>query len=214
MSPAPGSSAHFGRLAERYDAVRPVDENWWEVYELVERAADLRGRRVLDVGCGTGRLSVALVERAHAKVWGVDASREMLAVAKEKAPGVAFKQAQAESLPFKDGWFERAVLWLVLHLVDRPAALAEARRDPRARRPPRDRDLPRVALRRALAQPVPAVARASRSRAVPDRGASRDRAGRGRLRRVSRHTDWTNARRSRALTRSSECASGTSPRST
>ena len=52
----------------------------------------------------------------------------MLAVAKDKVPGVAFKRAQAESLPFKDGWFERAVLWLVLHLVDRPAALAEARR--------------------------------------------------------------------------------------
>ena len=58
----------------------------------------------------------------------VDASQEMLAVAKEKVPGVAFKRAQAESLPFKDGWFERAVLWLVLHLVDRPAALAETRR--------------------------------------------------------------------------------------
>src|SRR5688500_15839892 len=128
MSPAPASSAHFGRLAGRYDAVRPVDENWWEVYELVERAADLRGRRVLDVGCGTGRLSVALVERAHAKVWGVDASPEMLAVARHKVPGVAFKQAQAESLPFTDGWFERAVLWLVLHLVDRRAALAEVRR--------------------------------------------------------------------------------------
>ena len=42
MSPAPGSSAHFGRLAERYDAVRPVDENWWEVYELVERVTWLR----------------------------------------------------------------------------------------------------------------------------------------------------------------------------
>jgi SAM-dependent methyltransferase len=128
MSPSLGPSVDFGRLAERYDEVRPVDDNWWEVYELVERAADLRGRRVLDIGCGTGRLSNALVQRAHAKVWGVDASPEMLAVAREKVHGVAFKQAKAEALPFKDGWFERAVLWLVLHLVDRPAALAEARR--------------------------------------------------------------------------------------
>jgi ubiquinone/menaquinone biosynthesis C-methylase UbiE len=128
MSLSPGSRVDFGRLAERYDAVRPVDENWWEVYELVEREADLRGRRVLDVGCGTGRLSAALVERARARVWGVDASPEMLAVAKEKVAGVAFKQAQAEALPFKDGWFERVVLWLVLHLVDRPAVLTEARR--------------------------------------------------------------------------------------
>jgi SAM-dependent methyltransferase len=128
MIQPPASSVDFGRLAERYDAVRPVDENWWEVYELVERAADLRGRRVLDIGCGTGRLSVALAARAHAKVWGVDASPAMLAVAKEKAQGVAFKHARAESLPFKDGWFERAVLWLVIHLVDRRAGLAEARR--------------------------------------------------------------------------------------
>jgi SAM-dependent methyltransferase len=128
MSPSPGSRVDFGRRAERYDAVRPVDDNWWEVYELVERTADLRGRRVLDVGCGTGRLSAALVERARARVWGVDASPEMLGVAKEKVQGVAFKLARAESLPFKDGWFERVVLWLTLHLVDRPRALAEVRR--------------------------------------------------------------------------------------
>jgi SAM-dependent methyltransferase len=124
-SPAPD----FGARAGTYDDVRPVDDNWWEVYELVERAADLRGRRVLDVGCGTGRLSVALAERAGARVWGVDASPEMLAVAKAKAPqGVAFKVARAEALPFKDGWFERVAQWLVVHLVDRPAAFAEARR--------------------------------------------------------------------------------------
>jgi SAM-dependent methyltransferase len=118
----------FSRIADSYDVVRPVDANWWEVYERVERLADLRGRRVLDVGCGTGRLSVALAERG-AKVWGVDPSPEMLAVARAKAPrGVAFKEATAESLPFKDGWFDRVVLWLVVHLVDRSAALAEARR--------------------------------------------------------------------------------------
>src|SRR5918994_4953336 len=99
MSSTPASSVDFARLADRYDAVRPVDEHWWAVYELVEREADLRGRRVLDIGCGTGRLSVALAEHARAKVWGVDASAEMLAVAKEKVPGVAFKQAHAESLP-------------------------------------------------------------------------------------------------------------------
>jgi ubiquinone/menaquinone biosynthesis C-methylase UbiE len=124
-TPAPD----FSQLAAVYDVLRPADENWWEVYGLVERLADLRGRRVLDVGCGTGRLSVALAERAGAKVWGVDASPAMLAVARDKAPrGVAFKEARAESLPFKDGWFERVVLWLVVHLVDRTAAFAEARR--------------------------------------------------------------------------------------
>jgi ubiquinone/menaquinone biosynthesis C-methylase UbiE len=84
------------------------------------------GRRVLDVGCGTGRLAVALDGRA--RVWGVDAEPAMLEVARRNAPGATFKPARAEALPFKDGWFERAVMWLVVHLVDRPQALAEARR--------------------------------------------------------------------------------------
>ena len=93
------------------------------------REGDLRGRRVLEVGTGTGRLAAALAERAYAKVWAVDASPEMLAVARGRAPrGVAFKQAQAEALPFKDGWFERAVAMLVVHVLDRPRAFAELRR--------------------------------------------------------------------------------------
>jgi SAM-dependent methyltransferase len=83
---------------------------------------------VLDVGCGTGRLAAAFAERG-AKVWGVDPSEEMLARARERTGcGVGFKRAEAESLPFKDGWFERAVLYLVVHLVDRGRALPEIAR--------------------------------------------------------------------------------------
>jgi ubiquinone/menaquinone biosynthesis C-methylase UbiE len=103
-----------------------VDENWWELFRLVEREADLTGRRVLDVGCGTGRLGAALAGRA--RVWGVDASLEMLEVARRNAPEAAFKLGRAEALPFKEGWFDRAVMWLVVHLVDRPRALAELQR--------------------------------------------------------------------------------------
>jgi len=116
----------FGRRAARYDELRPVDEQWWEVFRLVEREADLAGRRVLDIGCGTGRLEVALAARA--RVWGVDAEPAMLEVARRNAPEATFKLGRAEQLPFKDGWFERAVMWLSVHLVDRPAAFAEARR--------------------------------------------------------------------------------------
>jgi SAM-dependent methyltransferase len=89
---------------------------------------DFRGRRVLDVGCGTGRLAAALVERG-AKVWGVEPSAEMLAQARAAVgPQVGLKQGTAEALPFKDAWFERAVLRLVVHLVERPRALLELAR--------------------------------------------------------------------------------------
>jgi len=116
----------FGRRAARYDELRPADENWREVCDALIREGDLAGRRVLDVGCGTGKFVAALSERA--KVWGVDASLEMLEVARSRAPRVRFKQASAEALPFKDGWFERATMWLVVHLVDRLRVFAEIRR--------------------------------------------------------------------------------------
>ena len=90
------------------------------------READLAGRRVLDIGCGTGRFLAQLSEKA--KAWGVDASPEMLEVARTRAGSAGLKLGRAEELPFKDGWFERATMWLVAHLVDRPRAFAEARR--------------------------------------------------------------------------------------
>jgi ubiquinone/menaquinone biosynthesis C-methylase UbiE len=116
----------FGRRAATYDELRPVDDNWWEIYEALVHEGDLAGRRVLDVGCGTGNFAAALSERA--KVWGVDQSPEMLEVAQARAPEVRFKQASAYALPFKDGWFDRATMWLVVHLLERHRAYSEIRR--------------------------------------------------------------------------------------
>jgi ubiquinone/menaquinone biosynthesis C-methylase UbiE len=99
------------------------------VVELLVDESDLRGRRVLDVGCGTGRLAAALAERYGCKVWGVDLSPEMLEVARRRLPPTArVKLAPAEELPFRDGWFERVTMTLVYHHLDPPRALAEARR--------------------------------------------------------------------------------------
>jgi ubiquinone/menaquinone biosynthesis C-methylase UbiE len=127
MSSSATPRPNFDRRAADYDRIRPVDDVWWDVFQLVVREADLEGRRVLDVGCGTGRLERALA--GHARVWGVDASPGMLAQARKNAPRSAgFKLADAEKLPFKDSWFEGAVMWLVVHLVDRPRAFAEAHR--------------------------------------------------------------------------------------
>lgn len=93
------------------------------------REGDLAGRRVVDIGCGTGRAAGALVERGS-RVWGVEPEPGMAALARERVSTV--KVAPAERLPFKDGWFERALMWLVAHLVDRPRAFGEAFRVLRA----------------------------------------------------------------------------------
>lgn len=82
---------------------------------------------MLDAGCGTGRFAAALAPEA--RVWGIDPSPGMLEVARERVPrSVRLKLARAEEPPFRDGWFERIVYWLVIHLLDRPAAFAAAQR--------------------------------------------------------------------------------------
>ena len=125
-----GDNSHLFRdCAARYDALRPQDDAWWAKFDAIVRLGNLRGRRVLDVGCGTGALAAALAERAHAKVWGVEPSPEMRTVARARLPrSIGVRSGNAEDLPFRDGWFDGVVYSLVVHLVDRPRALAEAAR--------------------------------------------------------------------------------------
>jgi SAM-dependent methyltransferase len=116
----------FDRRAERYDELWPVDDDWWEVYEALVRLGELRGARVVELGCGTGRLAQALEERAFSRVWAVDPSPAM--VERAKALGVNARVGRAELIPFKAGWFDAVVMRLVVHLVVRPVVFAQARR--------------------------------------------------------------------------------------
>src|SRR6266487_6519036 len=119
----------FAKLAPNYDELRNTGEFWPELVERVVEEADLKGRRVLDVGAGTGRWAATLAERYGCKVWGIDASPEMVEVARKRvADTVGLRVGSAERLPFKDAWFERVLMSLVLHLGDRRKALAEAHR--------------------------------------------------------------------------------------
>lgn len=128
MSSSPTRSVGFGRLAQTYDRLRPVDERWHQTVTRMVELGDLRGRTVLDIGCGTGRLALALARRHGAKVTGLDPSPEMLSVARRKDPSGAWVLGHAESLPFADGAFQRAVSSLVVHHLDRPAAFPEVHR--------------------------------------------------------------------------------------
>lgn len=117
----------FDRLAADYDRLRPAGDAW---QQLAERTlAGLDGcRRLVDVGCGTGRFAAFARHRLGARVWGVDPSAEMLrrARARPDARGIGWKQGVAERLPFQDGWFDAAHMHLVVHtLADRGRALAE-----------------------------------------------------------------------------------------
>jgi SAM-dependent methyltransferase len=96
---------------------------------LEEFLGSVSGRRILDLGTGTGRAALALAGRG-AIVSGIDASSEMLAVARARAAAaqlsIDFAEGDAHALPFADRAFEFAVcLRLLMHVPDWRKVLSE-----------------------------------------------------------------------------------------
>lgn len=96
--------------------------------ELVKQVAARPGERVLDIGCGTATLAIALANACPgAEVHGVDGDANILAVARTKVAAanvnVALHEALAWELPFASGTFDHAVSSLVFHHLDRDAKL-------------------------------------------------------------------------------------------
>jgi ubiquinone/menaquinone biosynthesis C-methylase UbiE len=118
---------HFDRLAGRYDELR-APPGVTAVHEALARKVDLAGRRVLDVGCGTGANLAVLAEHFGCRPAGVDSSEGMLAEARRKLPGADLRHGVGERLPFDDQAFDAVWMSLVVHLLDRPRAFGEARR--------------------------------------------------------------------------------------
>ena len=81
------------------------------------------GQHVLDVGCGTGSLSRALVSSgATVSVTGIDPAPDYVSFAREalQHPRAQFRIGAAESLPFADGGFDAALALLVMQDFDDP----------------------------------------------------------------------------------------------
>lgn len=99
-------------------------------------AADLAaGQRVLEIGCGTGNVSLRVARRYPGlEVVGTDPDPLALARARRKAgdlPGLRFERAYGQELPYPDGSFDRVLSALMLHHLDeatKAATLAETAR--------------------------------------------------------------------------------------
>ena len=124
------SQEFFSSAASQWDRMR---------VEMFGQGADLLSMRALlddrwtvgDLGCGTGQLTASIAPFVG-RVIAVDDSAAMLNAARKRLTGVknvSLERGRLESLPIEDGALDAAILFLVLHYVEDPAAaLAEARR--------------------------------------------------------------------------------------
>ena len=99
---------------------------------LIRQAAVAPDHRVLDVGCGTGSVTIAAARSSTAAVVGIDRDPGMVQLAKKKrgATRTAFSLvvASATQLPFPAGVFDRVLtMWMLHHLTtaEKADALAE-----------------------------------------------------------------------------------------
>ncbi len=121
-------------LAERYDRISDAQFNSGRA--LAGMMGIKRGDRVLDVGCGTGRLAlyIAGIVGKHGMVIGIDPSSHRIGLARSKLgkkhANVGFHVGRGEDLSdFSDGSFSHVCYSSVLHWIeDKDAALGEAYR--------------------------------------------------------------------------------------
>jgi ubiquinone/menaquinone biosynthesis C-methylase UbiE len=122
----------YDSFAEAYSAENEASliNAYYERPAMLALAGDVAGRRILDVGCGSGPLLAALRDRG-AIVTGIDKSAGMLELARRRLGDDAdlLVAELGSPLPFPDDTFDDVTASLVLHyLEDWGPALAELRR--------------------------------------------------------------------------------------
>jgi len=122
-----GNKESYTDFAHVYDELM-TDIPYDEYVNIISIAADgIKGKNVIDVGCGTGLLSVKLA-KAGANVTGVDLSKDMLSIAKKRANDLAldidFHEKPMQNIEGKEQ-FDAAVIAIdsLNYLPDRESVL-------------------------------------------------------------------------------------------
>jgi SAM-dependent methyltransferase len=125
-------SPSFAEIAPVYDALRPLSSGDRARLDAMLREADPQaGDLVVEVGCGTGRLTLPLAAVTPARVMGVDSETKMLDVARAKdgAGRVEWLRGSAYRLPVGDSEAAVVLMVMVVHLLrQRVRAFSETRR--------------------------------------------------------------------------------------
>jgi len=97
-------------------------------FNLVKKYIDLKGKKILDVGCGIGVYTKKFADEGN-EAYGIDIDPERIKSAQKLAPKGHFLVTEAEALPFSDNFFDIVFLHEILeHLPNDKKAILESLR--------------------------------------------------------------------------------------
>ena len=129
-APISERAAQWGRLwgSRARDWALSEEQQLPTYLEAIERVGLVRGRRVLEVGCGTGVFLRAAADRG-AEVHGLDSSEALLEIARGRVPEAYLRVGDMEALPYENDSFDVVAGFNAFFFaVDIVAALREAGR--------------------------------------------------------------------------------------
>ena len=108
---------------EGYRKLREREVNANNLFEIPARFSlmpDIKGLRILDLGCGTGEHCKEYIKMGAKEVTGIDISEKMLEVAREKNadPGITYLNIPMEDLGKIEGEFDLAISSLAMHYIE------------------------------------------------------------------------------------------------
>jgi len=116
----------YSQIANHYDKLRPLPQLW--ISKIIEHGQINQNKRVLDVGCGTGRFPLSISSLTKASICSLEPSIDMLkkAIAKDKSKEILWTQGDGRKLPFRNNLFDCVYMTLVLHHIeDKESTLKE-----------------------------------------------------------------------------------------
>ena len=106
---------NYTDISKIYDSYRSYPESLLQKIIALGRVS--RGKKVLDLGCGTGNIASQLRTAVKADTIGLDASFAMLKVARDKSLEVICADIDNRQLPFRDGSFDTVIVAYVIHQI-------------------------------------------------------------------------------------------------
>jgi ubiquinone/menaquinone biosynthesis C-methylase UbiE len=116
------TTAWFKEWSNEYDKTLGKVKRHHELLDLVVKVSEVKNNNtVLDIGCGTGLLSLKFLDRAHCTILGIDNSKNMLSIFDKKIKKLSIGKTiqthleDATSLSFHHNTFDVVASTVTLH---------------------------------------------------------------------------------------------------